>query len=132
MSFAWMFSCIGTSLEGNLWKELNGALISLCILTDASFIVFSVTFWDDAVNTYKVSLSALKPYAQHCLSRSMHVYSFSGENIMAREKEICRLELDTLDPVQLKNVSVRFCCTRLFSAFQLERFAQFLWSILSN
>jgi hypothetical protein len=78
------------------------------IIVFLAMIMFSITFWDDAVNVYKVSLSALKPYAQHCLSRSMHVYSLSGENIMAREQEICRLELDTLDPAQLKNVSVCF------------------------
>jgi hypothetical protein len=80
-------------------------------------IMFRVKFWDDAENVYKVSLSALKPYAQHCLSRSMHVYSLSGQNIMAREKEICRLELDALDPAQLKNVSVCFSRARLVDIF---------------
>jgi hypothetical protein len=71
-------------------------------------LLCSVSVWGETGNRYKVDLSALRPYAQHSLSRYMHIYSLSGENIMAREKEICRLELDSLDPKELMKITVCF------------------------
>jgi len=87
-------------------------LISLC----------SISFWNNAGETYKIDLSALRPYAQHCLSRCMRIYSLAGENVMAREKEICRVDLDTLDPLQLKNITVCAQSLACCSCFLLDVF----------
>jgi hypothetical protein len=78
------------------------------VLVHARIVLCSVSAWSETGNLFKVDLSALKPYAQQCLSRYIHIYSLSGENIMAREKEICRLELDSVDPKELMEITVCF------------------------
>jgi len=63
-------------------------------------------FWKDMVNTYKVDMSALIPYAQLCMTKYVDKKNCLPEEIQAHSVKIASIDIKTMKQEDIEPVKV--------------------------
>ncbi|KAL5015248.1 hypothetical protein ScPMuIL_009518 [Solemya velum] len=64
--------------------------------------------WSDMYSLYKVSMEAMKPYAQKCIASRVIIRSISPESVQAHAHKVCCLDMKEVQRADIEKVQNKF------------------------